>query len=180
MSIASELAALNGYILSAYDEVNDKGGTIPQNKNMANLASAIASISGGGGGGGSTIATGEISYPSSLNLGSWPNYKLEHNLGAEPQGILWILTNIGSTSQISAIKNGIYAFYSDSTQTIMMSNHQSQAFPYLCLDATTSYTISNLFFNDLPHSQAIMLVQSTWNTSYQYVQANSKMRWFVW
>lgn len=51
MSIASELSALNGYILGAYDEVSDKGGTVPTNKNMANLASAIASISGGGGGG---------------------------------------------------------------------------------------------------------------------------------
>lgn len=49
MSIASELSALNGYILGAYDEINDKGGTVPTNKNMANLASAIASISGGGG-----------------------------------------------------------------------------------------------------------------------------------
>ena len=49
MSIASELTALNGYILGAYDEINDKGGTVPQNKNMANLATAIASISGGGG-----------------------------------------------------------------------------------------------------------------------------------
>lgn len=55
MSIASELTALNGYILGAYDEVNDKGGTVPQNKNMANLATAIASISGGGGGGGTQI-----------------------------------------------------------------------------------------------------------------------------
>lgn len=50
MSIASELNALNGYILGAYDEINTKGGTVPANKNMANLASAIASISGGGGG----------------------------------------------------------------------------------------------------------------------------------
>lgn len=47
MSIASELSALNGYILGAYDEINDKGGTVPANKNMANLASAIASISSG-------------------------------------------------------------------------------------------------------------------------------------
>ena len=52
MSIASELTALNGYILGAYDEINTKGGTVPANKNMANLASAIATISGGGGGGG--------------------------------------------------------------------------------------------------------------------------------
>ena len=47
MSIASELSALNGYILGAYDEINDKGGDVPANKNMANLASAIASISTG-------------------------------------------------------------------------------------------------------------------------------------
>ena len=47
MSIASELNALNGYILGAYGEINTKGGTVPANKNMANLASAIASISTG-------------------------------------------------------------------------------------------------------------------------------------
>lgn len=47
MSIASELTALNGYILGAYDEINTKGGTVPANKNMANLASAIGSISTG-------------------------------------------------------------------------------------------------------------------------------------
>lgn len=51
MSIASELTALNGYILGAYDEINTKGGTVPTNKNMANLASAISSIETGGGGG---------------------------------------------------------------------------------------------------------------------------------
>ena len=47
MSIASELTALNGYILGAYDEINTKGGTVPANKNMANLATAIGSISTG-------------------------------------------------------------------------------------------------------------------------------------
>ena len=47
MSIASELTALNGYILGAYDEIDTKGGTVPANKNMANLASAIGSISSG-------------------------------------------------------------------------------------------------------------------------------------
>ena len=47
MSIASELTALNGYILGAYDEIDTKGGTVPANKNMANLASAIGSISTG-------------------------------------------------------------------------------------------------------------------------------------
>lgn len=49
MSIASELTALNGYILGAYDEVNTMGGTVPQNKNMTNLATAIGTIPTGGG-----------------------------------------------------------------------------------------------------------------------------------
>ena len=49
MSIASELSALNGYILGAYDEVNTMGGTVPQNKNMTNLATAISTIPTGGG-----------------------------------------------------------------------------------------------------------------------------------
>lgn len=49
MSIASELNALNGYILGAYNEINTMGGTIPANQNMANLASAISTIPSGGG-----------------------------------------------------------------------------------------------------------------------------------
>ena len=48
MSIASELQDLNDYIIDSYDAVNTKGGTVPTNKNMANLATAIGSISGGG------------------------------------------------------------------------------------------------------------------------------------
>lgn len=80
MSIASELTALNGYILGAYDEINDKGGTVPQNKNMANLASAIASISGGGGG--AVLCNMGTFTPSSSGV-----YNLEHGLDKKP--IIW-------------------------------------------------------------------------------------------
>lgn len=52
MSIASELQDLNDNILGAYSAVNTKGGTVPANKNTANLATAITSIPSGGGGGG--------------------------------------------------------------------------------------------------------------------------------
>lgn len=48
MNIASELTALNGYILGAYSAINAKGGTMPANKNMANLATAISGIPSGG------------------------------------------------------------------------------------------------------------------------------------
>ena len=49
MSIATKLTALSGHITNAYDAVSTKGGTIPANKNMANLDDAILSIPSGGG-----------------------------------------------------------------------------------------------------------------------------------
>lgn len=47
MSIATELTALSGHITNAYNAVQTKGGTIPTNKNMANLDDAILSIQSG-------------------------------------------------------------------------------------------------------------------------------------
>ena len=49
MSIATELQDLNDNILDAYTAVQTKGGTVPANKNMVNLPTAINSISGGSG-----------------------------------------------------------------------------------------------------------------------------------
>jgi hypothetical protein len=46
MSIATELTALSTNITSAYTALEDKGATIPTNKNTENLATAIESISG--------------------------------------------------------------------------------------------------------------------------------------
>lgn len=93
MSIASELNAMNGYILGAYDEINSKGGTVPSNKNMANLASSIASISGGGGGdvdisglfGFTKAVSGTFSVPGE----SWSSYELTHNLGVIPKLVIF-------------------------------------------------------------------------------------------
>ena len=48
MSIATELTALSNNLSNAYNAIDNKGGTIPANKNTANLADAINSISGGG------------------------------------------------------------------------------------------------------------------------------------
>ena len=44
MSIATELTNLNNNILDAYSAVQNMGGTVPGNKNMANLDTAINSI----------------------------------------------------------------------------------------------------------------------------------------
>lgn len=92
MSIASELTALNGYILGAYDEINTKGGTVPANKNMANLASAISSIETGGGGGAIGdfgIISGEVTpsnTTSTVNVMSYSDF-LEQVGGSMPTNV---------------------------------------------------------------------------------------------
>ena len=62
MSIATELTALSGHITNAYDAVGTKGGTIPANKNMANLDDAILSIPTG-----ITITNGVIEQYKALS-----------------------------------------------------------------------------------------------------------------
>lgn len=44
MSINSLITEGEGYIGDAYDAVEELGGTIPSNKNLANLVDAINSI----------------------------------------------------------------------------------------------------------------------------------------
>ena len=93
MSIANELSAMNGHILNAYDEINAKGGTVPANKNMANLASAIESISGGGGGdvdiSGLFGFTKAVSGTFSVSGKDWSRYELTHNLGVTPKLVVF-------------------------------------------------------------------------------------------
>ena len=48
MSIASELQKYNDGLLDAYSAVNTKGGTVPANKNLDNLPTAINSVPSGG------------------------------------------------------------------------------------------------------------------------------------
>lgn len=106
MSIASELSALNGYILGAYDEINDKGGTVPANKNMANLASAIGSISGGGG---SIDLSGFLGLTKAVTGSFKPSgvyfTDVAHNLGVLPKLAIYVLTDptdlSGATSSSS-------------------------------------------------------------------------------
>ena len=49
MTIASEISKLQRNITNAYNAISEKGGTVPAQKNMDNLATAVESISSGGG-----------------------------------------------------------------------------------------------------------------------------------
>ena len=47
MSLGSELSELTNNIRAAYQEIADKGGTVPTNKNTSNLANGVKSIVSG-------------------------------------------------------------------------------------------------------------------------------------
>ena len=79
MSIASELNNLSTNISNAYDAVETKGGTVPANKNMSNLAPAIASIPSGSSINTTTI---EIGANSVTNAGQLYNYFRPYFQGA--------------------------------------------------------------------------------------------------
>ena len=49
-NIADAITAAQGRVADCYTAVSNKGGTLPATRNLANLPSAITSISGGGGG----------------------------------------------------------------------------------------------------------------------------------
>ena len=110
MSIASELSALNGYILSAYNEVNGKGGTIPQDKNMANLASAISSITTGGDGGIDLSGFYSISKGATGSFTGSANstQTITHNLGVTPKIIIFATDDAIVNWRLTNIKVGIY------------------------------------------------------------------------
>lgn len=58
MAIADTINSMRTNISNAYNTIDSKGGTLPANKNLENLADAIDSISGGGGGIPDGIITG--------------------------------------------------------------------------------------------------------------------------
>lgn len=124
MSIASELLALQTHITNAYGAVNDKGGTIPASKNMANLATAIASISGGGGNvafGTFTTSTTEIEL----------THTITHGLGKLPK---------------------FFACVSDSSQNFYASTNSYASKFYLCLthfSGTATGTTSGILLHRL-------------------------------
>ena len=209
MSIASELNALNGYILGAYNEINTMGGTVPANQNMANLASAIGSIPSGSSitveqlnvsangtytapagkayspivvnvaGGAVDVVSGVINYDAETSVTAWPQSYLEHNLGKTPKGIAWFSITSRATGNVTGIKNSVLAYYADETATYKLHPYGSNAAALLYWECSSSHTITNQFIIGIPSSEGMNLTND-FITSYNKVPAGSFLKWFVW
>ena len=146
MSIASELNALNGHILDSYDEISTMGGTVPANKNMASLATAIASIPSGGGGGDSTVETGTVTMPTSgavtinHSLGAIPSYFTVHLQWTYPgSGLYFEAIGYCSKSDASYYSGYAYNLYVSSSGKLntITGNSVDNSTVYITMDATT-------------------------------------------
>ena len=118
MSIATELQNLNDNILDAYTAVQGKGGTVPTNKNMVNLPTAISSISGGSGVGipREVDANGVFGYPAQNFSFSLPseatdlgNYALRY---AFSQSDSLTAVDLSSLTTVSKSNSLYFAFQS--------------------------------------------------------------------
>lgn len=155
MSIATELQNLNDNILDAYTAVQGKGGTVPANKNMVNLPTAIAAIPGGTGIPREVDADGYYRIPtqvttfalpaSATKLWSYALYYAFYDCDSLTSVDLSSLTAVGGVSAAG------YAFYScGSLASVDLSSLEtvsgSHAFEYAFHNCTslTSIDLSSL------------------------------------
>ena len=177
MSIATELSAMNGHILGAYDEINAKGGTVPANKNMANLASSISSIETGGGGGFDLSALYPFTELKSVTLTALTKYAFDYSsadmtLSSPPRLFIIIPKETYNTSPYTNL-NSLF-FYSIGTNngfTTLDDNVNMRAIiSYSSGSNTTWYRIGSY------SSQDIYETSMTWKQSiFQYY--NGRVRY---
>lgn len=142
MSVASEITRINNNITNAYTQVSAKGGTLPATQNSANLATAIASISGGSSGleyesGTLSIEDGDINV---LNI----TFNDTHN--TTPTIIIVKDNTTSSTIGNLGIMNWLYFDYEKLGNKLVMptssggtSNRFADIIVYARTDSTASY-----------------------------------------
>lgn len=199
MSIASELTNLRTNISNAYDAINTKGGTMPANKNTANLATAIASIVSGF----SPTAIGMTAAACGTIVNQ---YIIAHNLGVVPKIFMLYLDgfpDIPSAGSyiIGAIKIQTGETVSDSSNTLMKSgiyfahawgrnssgNNQSGSRNY----ATTGYRSGNIYkitgsgsgtgciFNEASTSTIHLVASSSMGSASDSLDPNATYKWIA-
>lgn len=101
MAIADTINSMKTNITNAYNAIQTKGGTVPTNKNLANLSTAINSISTGGTGGGieevSTVAALKAKVMTE-NIGKFYKYTGTTSDGFESNSLYQVIQDNPSGS----------------------------------------------------------------------------------
>lgn len=97
MAIADTINSMKTNITNAYNAIQTKGGTIPTNKNLANLSTAINSISTGGSGGIEEVSTVAAlkAKVTAENVGKFYKYTGATSGGFETNELYCVVENSG-------------------------------------------------------------------------------------
>lgn len=117
MSIATAITNLQGKIANAYTAIQEKGGTLPQVQNAANLSATIADIPSGGGGSKWGMTLDEV-------------FSVISN-GSVVDGSLVLFRGVSGDVNFTGVKRlwSIYPMY----RTFLDSNLRSVSFPDLAV-----------------------------------------------
>lgn len=101
MAIVDTINSMKTNITNAYNAIQTKGGTVPTNKNLANLSTAINSISTGGSGGGiedvATVAALKAKVTAE-NVGKFYKYTGASSSGFESNSLYQVIQDNPSGS----------------------------------------------------------------------------------
>lgn len=152
MTIASEINRINGNIANAYTALGEKGATLPQAQNSANLAATIAGVPAGGG---DTVTA--INYTgSAIAEGAkvWLNKKANVSASA-----LSVSSNSSYNYILEPAGNYVYNFNRDSGYTIYKYDISTNKNTALSLKNPNAYSYvcnyddyGNMFYENINFS----------------------------
>lgn len=167
MAIANEINILKGNIRNAYTSIQNKGGTIPTNKNTENLSSAIDSISAGGTTtlGTKTITTNGVYNASDDNLDGYSKVTVDvktSNAWQRPTDWYDLPTILSNTEDI--VRDGV-TYYPRIALQLEITNTNPITIPASSL-TYYSYSANRIVItSDGEELNTTTSVDVTWDTS---------------
>lgn len=167
MAIANEINILKGNIRNAYTSIQNKGGTIPTNKNTENLSSAIDSISAGGTTtlGTKTITTNGVYNASDDNLDGYSQVTVDvktSNAWQRPTDWYDLPTILSNTEDI--VRDGV-TYYPRIALQLEITNTNPITIPASSL-TYYSYSANRIVItSDGEELNTTTSVDVTWDTS---------------
>ena len=116
MSVETEITRIKDNISNAYTKLEEKGATIPEEKNSNNLPSTIETITGGGGGGGDIYS--ELWNLRTENNTNWTrlfNYYGSISDGYTEADLTEIIKKLDSSSVKYMINTFYYGYFKSGT-----------------------------------------------------------------
>lgn len=146
MAVADTITSIKGHIQNAYGMAEEKGATIPEKKNLQNLADCVGSISGGGG----------VVHPKFVSFAFFNGSEID---------LSWLRTD-----NITSMKNMFYLENKNNVTSLDVSKFDTRnvvdmsgMFKF-CKNITT-LDISNFYFGNVTDCSGMFYISDNSNNS---------------